>query len=293
MKPPPEPHGVMLHYAHGNGHPPTQGSLSADDLRRLLDVYAYRLRTAAEWLAVARNTALTVQVCVTIDDGLREALDVFLPVLEERRLTACWNVYTQPLVGVPHSLERYRWIRNHALGDVEGFYRAWGLTVNLDMLRRLATDYRKDYAYLTEDDRLFRYWRDCHVSEFTYRTIMEGLGGRRVDQLGLDHWLSANDLRALRAGGHVIGLHTHTHPTVMSDLSCEQQATEWATSKYILESILGEPVTTAAWPCGNVTGAGVAWMKAHGITLAWGVGIPGALPYNAPRWSSGNWRSAK
>ena len=290
---PATPHAIMAHYF---APPAAQGALSADDFRRLLDVYGDRLRHAAGWINLALRGHLTNEVCITFDDGLREALDVALPVLEERHLTAAWYVPTQPLVGVPLSLETYRWARNHRFGGVAGFYVAWRLAMHTWAkqktrrawwrLEKLAAAYLPDRSYLTQEDREYRLWRDRYVSAAEYAEVMTRLTGV---SLSLDHWLSASDLRALRAAGHVIGFHTHSHPTAIRHLTREQQATEYATSRWILEQILKEPVTTMAHPNGNVTDYGREWLKANGITLAWGSKMGGALPYEAPRWSTGLW----
>ena len=292
MTPPAEAHGCVLHYFEGLGHPAAQGSLSADDFRRLLDAYGDRLINAEDWIVLALKNTLYVAdtVSITFDDGLREQLDVALPVLEERGLTASWYVYTGPLVGVPNSLERYRWIRNFAFGGVDAFYERWRW---LASVVGVPDDYLADRTYLSGADRVFRYWRNEIASPEEYERVMERIahGALALDHFNHhDHWLSAGDLRALRARGHVIGFHTHSHPTTMQRLTREQQALEYATSKWILETMLGEPVTTGAWPCGDFTDYGVEWCKANGVSLMWGATMQGSYPYNVPRWSSGNWR---
>lgn len=296
VTPPEAPHSVVVHYAEGGVYPKMTGSLSADDFRRLLDAYGDRMYPAERWIDYATRAPdlLYERCCVSFDDGLRECLDVFLPVLEERDLTAWWGIITSPLVGVPLSMERFR-----ATREREGFYQAWRAEAIAERpiarpdekdrrwYLNVPRDYLADRAYLSDEDRAFRYWRDVLASPAQYEGVIERIG---TPTLGTDHWLSADDIRALRARGHVIGAHSHSHPMRMTALSREQQAIEYATSKHILERILGEPVTTLAHPCGVVTDYGVEWMKANGITLAWGATMDGSLPYNVPRWSVGNWR---
>ena len=284
MKPPTEPHGLMLHYFHGGAHKPTQGSLSADDFRRLLDEYGHRMIDAALWHDLAVGNVLADQVCVTLDDGLREAIDVALPVLEERGLTAAWNVPTLPLVGVPLAQEVYRWVRNQfaTMGD---FYNAAGGAYVIP------PEYLAHIAYLSPRDRAFRYIRDEVLSAAEYERLMDFIARANglTCPITTDHWLRSSDLWELREAGHVIGLHTHTHPTNITGLSREQQAAEYATSAWILKTIIGEPVTTMSHPNGRVTDFGLDWMRANGITLAWGATMTGSWPYMVPRWSSGNW----
>ena len=277
----------MCHYWHGPGRPAAQGSLSADDFRRLLDAYGFRIVMPGAWIRFNEHSPGHAAVAITFDDGLREALDVALPVLEERGLTAFWNVYTGPLVGVPNNLERYRWIRNFAFGSVEAFYVEWEKLLGGPVW--CPPDYLSDRTYLSDMDRAFRWWRNERVTDAEYELAMDDLAGN-APPMRADHWLSAGDLRALRASGHVVGFHTHSHYTTMAHLSKEQQALEYATSKWILETILNEPVTTCSHPCGSVTEYGKQWMREHGVTLAWGATMAGTLPYEAPRWSTGLWR---
>ena len=294
MKPPAKPHGLMCHYFHGGVHKPTQGSLSADDFCRLLDAYGHRMLPAATWLDWWYHGHLIDHAVVTIDDGLREALDVALPVLEERGLTAAWNVPTLPLVGVPLAQEVYRWVRNQ-FATMDAFYDAVAAAagpsaVGFTFDPEKSAGYLADYGYLTIRDRGFRYWRDGSMfGEYERAMARVMLAHGLTSPIDTSHWLSASDLRALRAAGHVIGFHTHSHPTSLTRLSREQQANEYATSKWILETILGEKVTTMSHPNGNVTAYGLDWLRDHGITFAWNATMKGTLPHQAPRWSSGNW----
>ena len=282
MRPPTTPHSVLAHYF---APPAAQGALTMDEWERLLDAYGDRLISAPDWLARALAGSLTHECAVSMDDGLAEQLPA-ITRCERRGLRVFVNPYTQPLVGVPHSLEQHRATRNRY--GVEDFYARW---------REIVKDagyapyhYLADRGYLTDEDRAFRYWRNELAEPLEYERVMAILAGEAAT-LWISHWLGASDLRELRAAGHVIGAHTHTHATAMQYLTREQQATEWATSKFILESILGESVTTASWPCGQVTEYGIEWLRANGITLAWGATMLGEVPYNAPRWSSGYWRS--
>jgi len=75
---------------------------------------------------------------------------------------------------------------------------------------------------------------------------------RYADALGDDapeRTLSVAELKALRARGHVIGAHTHTHP-VLTDLPLDEAVTEIRLSKEILEAHLGEPIEHFSYPYG-------------------------------------------
>ena len=292
MKPPSEPHGILAHYFVPDEAHRVQGALTPDEWARELDAYGARLISADEWMDRALQGELTDEVCVTFDDGLREAYVYAKPALDARGICAAWNVYTQPLVGVPHSLERWRWVRNHAFGSLEKFYEVWRrycnqLLLPIDGLVYGTKHYLEDRGYLSQDDRDFRHWRNEVASPVQYEHVMTDLerkSGKTWD--AADHWLTAADLRRLLHDGHVIGLHGHRHFTVAGSL--EEQRVEWATSAALLRG-LGIDARTASYPCGQITDAAGAWFKDHGIQLAWGATMKGAFPWECPRWSTGYW----
>ena len=282
-------HGILAHYFHdGHRYPAMQGSLSLEAWEAGLERYGARLIPASEWIDRAVAGQTKDECCVTFDDGLREAYVIAKPSLDRRGLTAAWNIYTGPLVGVPNNLERWRWLRNVGFGSVHQFYDAWWAF--LQAIPKVPDQYLADRSYLTWEDRSFRYWRNCRVDPVHYESVMSAL----EEQTGhvwsaTNHWLSFFDIQALDAAGHVIGFHTHSHPTNMARLSLEQQALEYATSKGILEFCLEHPVTTMAHPCDSWTPDGMAWLRANGLRLAWGGTMQGQAPWHAPRWSTGEW----
>lgn len=69
-------------------------------------------------------------------------------------------------------------------------------------------------------------------------------------QIGKPGFLSASDLRALHARGHLIGTHSRSHPVRMSALSPADLLDEWRSSKADLEDALGAAVDTGSVPGG-------------------------------------------
>lgn len=286
MKIPASAHGILSHYFH-EGEARPQGSLTAAEWEAGLDAYGSRLVPAAEWIERALAGTGKDEVCISFDDGLREAYTIALPVLEQRGLTAAWNIYTSPLVGVPNNLERWRWVRNFGLGGMEPFYSAWREWAKPFVFPET---YLADRSYLSREDRVFRYWRNCVASPSDYEKAMMAVqAGCHTKWDASQHWLSFIDIQVLHRTGHVIGFHTHSHPTNMARLSVEQQALEYATSKGILEFCLERPVNTGAHPCDSWTPEGIEWLKNNGVRLMWGGTMNGSLPWHAPRWSTGNW----
>lgn len=89
-------------------------------------------------------------------------------------------------------------------------------------------------------------------------------------------------LRRLRAAGWEIGSHTVTHPH-LTRLGDEALASELVSSRLALESGLSEPVTSVAYPYGDVNGRVAGAARASGYAV--GAGLP-RVPHatDALRW---------
>jgi peptidoglycan/xylan/chitin deacetylase (PgdA/CDA1 family) len=69
----------------------------------------------------------------------------------------------------------------------------------------------------------------------------------RIDTPG---FVTRDQVRELVARGHVVGSHSHTHPTYMGRLTAAELRTEWTESRDRIAEILGGPPGTAAVPGG-------------------------------------------
>jgi peptidoglycan/xylan/chitin deacetylase (PgdA/CDA1 family) len=71
-----------------------------------------------------------------------------------------------------------------------------------------------------------------------------------TERIGQPGFVTADDLRMLRAAGHVVGSHSHTHPAEISRLGAAALAAEWQQSVDRLRQCLGEPILVASVPGG-------------------------------------------
>jgi peptidoglycan/xylan/chitin deacetylase (PgdA/CDA1 family) len=260
------PHGLMFHHFHGNRHEPSQGSVSADDFRRILNHYgAERFLSPEEWVHRARTQTLREQdLCITFDDNLRCQYDVALPVLDEYGLKAFWFVYTSPLDGKIERLELYRYFRHQFFASMDGFYEAFFASVAERVSEAAltsgerkfqASNFLKEYAFYSENDRRFRYFRDEIMGPELYYDVMDSMVADAFQRSGrneawiLSHlWMDGPSLKALHEQQHAVGLHSHTHPTMMEKLPAEQQHQEFKINYDILSGLLGSRPTTMSHP---------------------------------------------
>jgi len=74
--------------------------------------------------------------------------------------------------------------------------------------------------------------------------IVTGLIGTRT-------FLTAQEVRSLRQGGHVVGSHSETHPDIFREQPFDRMVEEWRVSRDRLAQLLGEPCETASVPGGD------------------------------------------
>ena len=86
-------------------------------------------------------------------------------------------------------------------------------------------------------------------------------------RIGTPGFMSAEELRELDRRGHLIGSHSHTHPTYMGRLTRAELDEEWARSRAVIGELLGSAPRTASVPGGYLSGAVIAAAAAAGYEL--------------------------
>lgn len=273
-------YGLMFHHFHDARHPSGQGAISADDLNRLLDAQGERVIGARAWAeGLLRGGLAEGAVCLTFDDGLRCQYDVALPVLEARGLTAFWFPYTAPLAGELDRLELYRYFRTVRFSDIDAFYEefdaAWRTSamateVETALATFQASEYLREYTFYSDGDRRFRFIRDRVLGGEKFFTIMDAmLANDGFDRAAASKalWMGVEELRHLRDLGHIIGLHSHTHPTSLIDLDADRQMWEFETNAGWLERTLDLAADCVSYPCGAYDDRLIGILAGRGVRI--------------------------
>ncbi len=273
----------MFHHFHGGAHAPGQGSISADDLNRMLDFLGTEnIVTPDAWLrGIAAGTLRPGQLCLTFDDGLKCQYDIAAPILAKRGLTAFFFVPSAPLESGTLPLEIYRYVRGTCFASMDAFYEAFDREIEASPYASAVAEGLKEFnprSYLsafdfyTDGDRRFRFIRDKILGSERYATIMDAVvracaarGLVDVTTLPSLLWMSRDDVKNLRAQGHVIGLHSHTHPTDMASLPAAQQEDEYRRNRACLSSLLGEEIVCMSHPCNSYGSGTLELLQGMGI----------------------------
>jgi peptidoglycan/xylan/chitin deacetylase (PgdA/CDA1 family) len=105
------------------------------------------------------------------------------------------------------------------------------------------------------------------VGEAMLRRGIRGCFFITTARIGTPGFVDAQNLRAMRREGHLIGSHSHTHPANISRLDPHALHEEWRRSVDALEQVLGEPVHTASVPGGFMSTPVLRAAEAAGIRI--------------------------
>lgn len=273
---------LMFHHFWNSDHPAGQGAITAREFDELIErLGAHKFLPAREWAARAESGKLTEDdLCISFDDGLRCQFDLALPVLESRGLTAFWFVYSSVFEGGDGRLEVYRWLRTTCFDDINDYYAAFERTLSASPLaervrnalgRTDASTYRPEAPFYTAEDRRFRFLRDEVLTSEEYYGIMDAMvrdARLSQEELAPKLWMDDRNITQLQCGGHLVGLHSYSHPTNLPSLSDSEIATEYRHNHAHLSRVLGESPFTASHPCGRYNEAALDTLRQLGIRLA-------------------------
>jgi hypothetical protein len=188
-------------------------------------------------------------------------------------------VYTSVLQGNVEPLEIYRHFRMTQFGSVDAFYDAFFETLSNSPHHELAETLLEEFnprAYLagfpfyTDADRKFRFVRDEALGPARYRELMDQMiADAKIDvpALAKQLWMNDAGIRDLHNRGHVIGLHSHTHPTRVAYLDEDGQRDEYFENYAYLKQLLDERPTTMSHPCNSYNAITLRILDELQITL--------------------------
>ncbi len=283
----------MFHHFHDGVHPVGQGSISGGQFADVIDfVGRDRILPADEWMRRALARRLEPgDLCVTFDDNLRCQYDVAYPVMKALGITAFWFAYTSVMQGNVEKLEIYRLFRSTRFASVDDFYDAFFETLatgdrQSEVSAALAafdpTTYLAGFDFYTDSDRRFRYLRDDVLGPEKYQGVMDSMLARHrfdVVQAAERLWLDEGSVRQLRAEGHVIGLHSFSHPMQMGSLSRDRQEQEYRANYDYLATLLDEPVTSMSHPCNSYNRETLEILRGLGVQLGFRANMATSAAY--------------
>ncbi len=255
----------MFHHFHNEHHLPAQGSLSSNDFIEMIDWLSkhYTILNAGDYMINFQNGNLKdTDICLSFDDALKCQYDIAVPVMENLGIEAFFFVYSSVFSDNPEPLEIYRYFRSTCFENIDDFYKYFFEIVQQRNHEEFSShysiylqlNYLSDFPFYSKNDKWFRYLRDQYLGEKEYDEIMRDLMAKKHFDISLAKerlWISEEELVITASKGHIIGLHSYSHPTQISKLNKKKQSLEYHKNYQHLSKLLGKHIDVMSHPCGE------------------------------------------
>ena len=275
-------HGIMFHHFHDDGiHTKGQGSIDKDDFYKMINfIGRNNILDADIFFEKFKNNKLKEkEVCLTFDDGIKCQIDVALPILEELKIKSFFFVYTSMFEGKPDNLEIFRYFRMNYFNNVDEFYNSFYQVLDKDLKTFFEDNNDKNKAtkikfpHYSIEDTKFRLVRDIFLTKSHYEeTMFLMLKEKQFNYKDFFKKLffQKDDLKTLDSLGHLVGLHSHNHPTLLEKLNYDEQKDEYEKCLSSISNILDKPkneIKYMSHPCGSYNKDTFEILKELGIEL--------------------------
>jgi peptidoglycan/xylan/chitin deacetylase (PgdA/CDA1 family) len=246
-------HGIMFHHFHDDGiHTKGQGSIDKDDFYKMINfIGRNNILDADIFFEKFKNNKLKEkEVCLTFDDAIKCQTDVALPVLEELKIKSFFFVYTSMFEEKPDNLEIFRYFRMNYFNNVDEFYNSFYQVLDKDLKTFFEDNNDKikatkiKFPHYSIEDIKFRLVRDIFLTKSQYEETMLLMFNEKqfnYKDFFKKLFFQKDDLKTLDSLGHLVGLHSHNHPTLLEKLNYDEQKNEYEKCLSSISNILDKP----------------------------------------------------
>jgi len=275
-------HGIMFHHFHDDGiHTKGQGSIDKDDFYKMINfIGRNNILDADIFFEKFKNNKLKEkEVCLTFDDGIKCQIDVALPILEELKIKSFFFVYTSMFEGKLDNLEIFRYFRMNYFNNVDEFYNSFYQVLDKDLKTFFEDNNDKikatkiKFPHYSIEDIKFRLVRDIFLTKSQYEETMLLMFKEKqfnYKDFFKKLFFQKDDLKTLDSLGHLVGLHSHNHPTLLEKLNYDEQKDEYEKCLSSISNILDKPkneIKYMSHPCGSYNKDTFEILKELGIEL--------------------------
>ena len=256
-------HGIMFHHFHKKKKfLKSPGSINIKEFDKILKYVGLENIISANEFYERRlkNSLKKNHVCLTFDDGLKSQM-IILEKLKKYSIKAFFFINTKYIDNNNISPELIRYfIYVHCKGMKE-FYKIFSINCNVNLKNFFKTRkneirrYKLKYKFYSIEDIKYRILRN-NISVTKFNSILNKimtLKSFNKKKVSGNMYMSKKDLKRINKLGHIIGLHSHSHPMKISKLSVKEQKKEFTINKMILQRILDDKkeINTMSYPTGD------------------------------------------
>lgn len=276
-------HGIMFHhFSDKNKHPQGQGSINQEEFFKIIKfIERKNIINADEFYEKIKKGKLKKnEVCLTFDDGLKCHYDIVFPILENLKIKSFFFIPTSIFENRTDLLEVNRHFRMNFFENVNEFYDLFFLKCKQEELNKFIKlnqkkiqSIKKNYKFYSILDIKFRLVRNELLNSADYSKIMHQMFDEKKfkpHKCLKDIFLSSKNINELKSKGHIIGLHSHTHPNRIDNISQKEQKKEYTQNKQLLMQILkleSEELKSMSHPSGKYNEETIKILNNLGIHL--------------------------
>jgi len=252
---------VMFHDFKLDNTSGTQGAISQNDFRKLIKTNGKNKFSNPDVIQNTKHKNLEDESFITFDDGLLSQYDIALDLLSETDKKGIFFVHSKPLIGGYDIHQVIRSFKNSSIFNNVDDFNEQSIKIllsifNTDEKDKIEKDfnqrsYLSEFDFYSDLDRKLRYIRDFVISVNQYEERIKELlniKNTNISDLVKDTYIGKEKLKKINQSGHVIALHSHSHPTNLGSLKKEEQFEEIGTNYEILEEIIGYKPNAISYP---------------------------------------------
>jgi len=276
-------HGIMFHHFHDDSiTTKAQGSISKDDFYKIINFIGRKNICDADvfFEKFKENKLKENEVCLTFDDCLKSQINVALPVLEDLKIKSFFFVYTSIFEGEKtDTLEIFRHFRMNYFKDVNNFYDCFYKAVDKDLNgffnqnKKKIQDKKEQFPFYSIEDIKFRLVRNLFLTKNDYEKVMSLMMNEKKfkpKEFYSNLFFNNEDLKKLDKLGHLVALHSHSHPMGLGKLNYDEQKNEYVKCASVISKILNKPANEIKWmshPFGSYNIDTLEILKELGVEL--------------------------
>lgn len=255
----------MFHRIHrAGGRAYGQGSITDKEFVEILHYIGLEnILPPDEWLYKLKGQELKKnELCLTFDDGLKCQYKVGFPILEDYNIRAFWFIYSSVFEDGVEKIEIYSYFMTRYFSNIDDFFDSFFEKCNEENIvikkdepfQRFYDICTLKFPFYSVNDIKFRYLRDHILNKNSFEKIMDELineNGATLTELSKKLWMNDSDLRNLALKGHHIGLHSYNHPTVISNLTFDDQCYQYKSNHEHIDQVCNQKISSMAHPCGD------------------------------------------
>jgi len=256
------PHGIMFHRFHKKNHKKGQGSLSANQLKKIIYfIGKNNINNPSDWTNKLEKKLLKKNdLCFTFDDGLKSQKKIAIPIMKKFRIKAFFFIHSLAINNKIDNKELTSFLVSQKYEKHDNFVKDLIQLLNLKKdffinnkkYRDFNLKFKKLYPFYSTYDIKYRFLRNVFFDQsYLNKKIFELFKIKKNKKLINRIWLNKKDIKNLEKEGHTIGLHSNEHEASISLKNRSSQYKDYKKNLNDLKKLSKKKIFSMSHPLGS------------------------------------------